>query len=281
MTQDWIQKRDALKEHGLVPYVCTSELFLDHLDLDILGPDTIVATAENAKDLSFHKAYVLANALGFQNPDVQMPHWVYLDLVLLQTAVVGFALEKSRAPEELASHFKNDPKIVYDALTHIPFTGQTSGLGIDHESLMGFSLFSLRRYMKGLKFPALGGITKEASLRALKADQDDKVFYGLTQYDNAAVPIHAGFANRMYVQKPRMLIHPLGDMSFMYKMDIDFDATIEENEEPNWKTIAATDVEAKIEMERLQKEEGASFYICHPYRILRDGEIYVPLSREK
>ena len=38
MTQDWIEKRDALKEHGLVPYVCTSELFLNHLDLDVLGP---------------------------------------------------------------------------------------------------------------------------------------------------------------------------------------------------------------------------------------------------
>ena len=49
------------------------------------------------------EAYLLSNSLSYESPNLKMPHWVLIDCVLMQTAVVGFTIAKSAVPEELLS----------------------------------------------------------------------------------------------------------------------------------------------------------------------------------
>jgi hypothetical protein len=269
---------------GFRPYVATSEIFLPHLDFSLFGGTEIIKLLEDPAQRDFHEAYLVSNSLGFGNPDLKMPNWVYIDCVLMQSAVVGFALPIDKAPRTLVDFYQNDPYVDIKNLDFIPVSGQIAALGIDARTLVGFSLFSLRRQIHNLQVPRLAHLTKYAALHTYKADQFDR-FIGLSQYNNHALKTHALFGKKIYIEQPMMPLHPLEDMSFTYSMKVDF------NEErilgpmidtpQNYDFLMKADDKAiKLELARRMKQ-GERFYIEQPIHVIRDDEIYLPISIEK
>ena len=268
-----------LMKHGLVPYVATSQNFLPSLDVAALGDNVVVKLMEDSKNHDFHEAYLLSNALSFKS-DLKMPHWVYLDCVLMQTAVVGFAMAVKDIPERLLEFYKEDPNVNLDNIDYIPISGQIAAMGLDGQRLTGLSLFSLRQYLPNPDIPALGGVTKYAALAAYKAQEKEK-YVGISQYDNKALLTHAAFTDKMYIDTPIAAMHPRKDMSFVYSMKIDLEAYGAKKEviEPDF-LLKADDKDKKIELqERIRA--GERFYIAHPTQIKKDDGLYLPICIEE
>lgn len=274
---------DMMDAH-LVPYVATSEQLLPHLDLSLFKGHEVVKLLENPDEANFHEAYLVSNSLAFGNPELKMPNWVYIDCVLMQSAVVGFAIPVKHAPDALIEHYERDPYVDVDKLDYIPVSGQIAALGIDAQSLVGFSLFSLRRQLANPSLSNLAVATKYAAMSVYRAPERKK-FLGISQYDNAALKIHARFSDKMYIDRTTMPLHPLRDMSFTYSMKVDLDEerifapTDKDNTQYDF-LLRADDLQRKREMQALI-EQGHKFYITQPIQIKKDDGIYLPICEEK
>ena len=276
-------------DSGLVPYVGTSASVLPHLDLSVFEGRAIVKMPEEKGHFSFHQAYLLSNSLGFGAPDLKMPNWVYLDCVLLQTAVVGFAMPVELAPESLRTLYEADPLIDMNALDIIPISGQISAMGLDGKTLTGFSLFSLKSRLlnerKELAGLSLGTLTKFAALCAYKADLPGRIVRGVAQYDNPALKIHGLFSDKMYIEQPMLPLHPLKSMSFIYRMQVTLsEEKLQSNVQPNDRE---PDILLHAENEAMKQDmserikQGEHFYIQHPIQIKKDNNVYLPICVEK
>ena len=276
---------DTISEAGLKPFVATSEANLKGLDLSVFGGQEIIRLLESAEHRNFHEAYLVSNSLGFGNPDLKMANWVYIDCVLMQTAVIGFCLPVDLAPRGLLTLYEDDPYVDTKKLDYIPVSGQISALNITGEEMTGFSLFSLRRLLDQMTLPKLGVLTKYVALKSLRADRM-KRFLGLSQYDNRALPIHARFAPEMQIIQPVMPLHPLRDMSFIYAMTPDLDENRvfsddwPDQPEPDF-LLKADDGPAKHRMIQ-DIAKNTRFDILPPVHIEKQDGIYLPVrQREK
>lgn len=273
-----------LLDAGLVPYVATSEKLLDYLDLSIFGGREVVKILEHDQDRNFHEAYLVSNSLAFGNPDLKMPNWVYIDCVLMQSAVVGFALPVSKAPPSLVDFYEKDPWVDVATLDYIPVSGQIAALGVDGKRLVGFSLFSLRRQIQHLNIHKLALKTKYAALSVYRAPERE-TFAGVTQYDNRALTTHAVFGEKIYIERTTSPLHPLRDMSFTYAMKVDFDderifAELNDNNAPYDFLLKADDLAKKKEMQDLINK-GERFHIVSPIHIQKEDGLYLPIKIEK
>lgn len=165
---------------GLVPYVATSQNYLQYLDLSLFGGKEVIRILENQDHRNFHEAYLVSNSLAFGNPNLKMQNWVYIDCVLMQSAVVGFAIPTDLAPSTLINHYEKDPWVDADKLDYIPISGQIASLGIDWQTLVGFSLFSLRRQIEHIDVHKLAHKTKYAALKVYRAEELEK-YVGIGQ----------------------------------------------------------------------------------------------------
>ena len=269
----------SLLDQGYIPYLATSERILPHLNTSPFGKNIACFTMENPDHGPFHEAYLLSNSLGFKSPDLKMPHWVLLDCVLMQTAVVGFMLPTKSLPADLLNHYRNDPSIDLDRLEYIPISGQISSPSTGDNSLVGFSLFSLAQSIGGPK--RLGLYTKALALAAYRANTYNAC-YGVAQYNNPSIKVHGRISSRMEIYQPIVPMHPGKDMTLIYKtaVDCDFhnlDATLPEEEPTFW--LNARDISGKMRIQAGLKE-GKSYVIVPPFSVKRDGEIFLPIREE-
>lgn len=277
----WLQN---FMELGLVPYVASNNRLAGELDYSLFEGEHIVKILEDEGHLPFHHAYLLSNSLGFGNSELKMPNWVYIDCVLMQTAVVGFAMAVDKVPQKLLEYYQNDPLIDLDKLDYIPISGQIASLGMDGNTITGYSLFSLKTRVPSLAKVSLGAATKYAALSVYKADREGKKVMGIAQYNNPALKIHASFGTKLYIEQPIIPLHPLKDMTFTYSMDVSFDderifhPLKDDGGAPDF-LMHYDDVETK---RRMQKEiaAGKRFFIKDPIHIKKDGEIYLPICTE-
>lgn len=279
--KNWVSE---LLDAGLVPYVATSGEYLKHFDLSLFGGREVVKLLENAEDRNFHEAYLVSNSLAFGNPDLKMPNWVYIDCVLMQSAVVGFAIPVDKAPAHMVDFYEKDPWVDVDKLDYIPVSGQIAALGADAKRIVGFSLFSLRRQLGDLNVHKIAHKTKYAALSVLKADTVES-FVGISQYDNKALLTHTLFGKKMYIEQTTSPLHPLRDMSFTYKMKVDLNEDRILGDFPAQAEgydflLKADDLAKKLEMqERIRA--GEKFYIMDPVHIHKDDGLYLPIKIEK
>lgn len=273
-----------LRDAGLVPYVATSKTYVDHFDFSLLGGGPVVKLLENPADRNFHEAYLVSNSLAFGNPDLKMPNWVYIDCVLMQTAVVGFAVPTEKAPASLRDFYEKDPWVDAATLDYIPVSGQIAAMGADGKRLVGYSLFSLRRQIEQFNVHKLAHKTKYAALSVLRADAAEG-FVGISQYDNKALTTHTRFGAKMYIEQTTSPLHPLRNMSFTYRMKIDLDEARILGELPDRTAEAdfllrADDTAKKLEMQE-RINAGERFYILDPVHVKKDDGLYLPIKIEK
>lgn len=278
MMNSWVSE---LLDAGLVPYVSTSEDYLKYLDLSLFSGKEVIRVLENPEHRNFHEAYLVSNSLAFGNPNLKMQNWVYIDCVLMQTAVVGFALPVDKAPATLMYHYEKDPWVDADKLDYIPVSGQIAALGIDRQTLIGFSLFSLRRQIEHIDVHKLAHKTKYAALKVYRAEELDK-YVGISQYDNKALLTHALFGQKMYIDQTTSPLHPLRDMSFTYSMKVDLDEKRILGEMSQAVgtydfLLKADDLPKKMEMQERIKA-GERFYIQDPVHIRKEDGLYLPIK---
>lgn len=274
---------ERLAGYGIVPYVATSDMYLKHIDTSICGGREVIKLLEREEDVDFHRAYVFSNFLGFGGTDVEMPFWVYIDFAVLQTAIIGFAIEKDKAPELLLEQLAQRPDIDLKNLTHIPISGQTAGLGIGGDVMMGVSLFSIRRFLPDLDLEGLGTLTKALGLHVQQAETHE-AFIGISQYNNAALKIHGRFGEKMYIQTPMVPLHPMKDMTLIYKMKVDLDdarifADHKDTDLDYDIFLRSNDLDAKTGIAK-RMASGEKFYIAKPFQIFEDDAIHLPIKIE-
>lgn len=268
---------EILASAGLSPFIATSRMVLGALDQSVTGRAGHVYLLEREQDRSFHEAFRLANGLGFA-PAAKMPNWVLVDCMLMQTAIVGFAITKKRAPDSLIREFENDPSFDLADLDYLPVSGQIAGSSLDGKSLVGFSLFSLRRYLP--QVPALGVVTKALALQVYRAQ--GRRFVGLTFWDNKALSIQGRFGRPMRIESTTVPIYSSRPTAMTYSMVIDFDPDeMHEREAPGRHDflMRADDEAKKREISRGQAE-GLSYIIVPPYQIEKGGVIEIPIRIE-
>jgi len=269
---------EILATAGLTPYIAASRIVLPALDQSVIGRAGHIYLLERPEDRSFHEAFRLANALGFTSPAVKMPNWVLVDCVLMQTAIIGFAIAKKRAPNDLIAAFEGDSSFDLADLGYLPVSGQIAGLSLDGQSLVGFSLFSLRRYLP--QVPALGVITKALALQVYRAQ--GRRFIGLAFWDNRVLSMQGRFGRPMKIESTTVPIYPARVHAMTYSMIIDFDPDeMHERESPgDFDFLLRADDEAKkYEMSRGQAE-GMEYIIVPPYQIEKNGVIELPIRIE-
>jgi len=269
---------EILASAGLTPFVATSRLVLEALDRTALGRSGHTYLLEREEDRPFHEAFRLANALGFTSAAAKMPEWVMVDCVLMQTAIVGFAIAKKRAPPNLLREFQDDSSFDLAEVDALPVSGQIAGSSLDGRSLVGFSLFSLRRYLSHV--PALGMVTKALALQVYRAQ--GRRFVGLACWDNKALSMQGRFGRPMKVESTTVPIYPAHYHAMTYSMVIDFDPDeMHERERPGRYDflLRCDDEKKKHEMSHGQAE-GHSYIIVPPYQIEKNNGIEIPIRIE-
>jgi hypothetical protein len=266
---------ETLAYLGLTPYVAASRSVVDALDFSVLGRAPRVHLLEREEDRPFHEAFRLSNALGFGVPEAKMPDWVLVDCVLMQTAIVGFALSRRRASDDLLKAFAADPAIEMEKLDHIPVSGQIAALSLDGQRLVGFSLFSLRRYLPAV--PALGVVTKALALLLYRAQ--GRRFTGISNWDLKSLSMHGKFGRPMWVEWPTIPVRPKSRMFLIYGMVIDFDPdALHEREAPGeYDFMMRADDDAKKREMIKGIGEGKRYIIVPPYQIEKEGGIHIPI----
>ena len=279
-TPEWLLQ---LKEKGYKPYIATSRKLLPFLNIKPFGEDASLYLMDDMEDQSFLQAYflleayLLSNSLGFESPGLKMPHWVLIDCVLMQTAVVGFTMPKGALPDELLDFYRADEKISFEKLEHIPISGQISATNIDQQSMTGISLFSLgRRWLKDDQ--KIGLYTKTLAMEVYDAKKYG-AYYGIAQYDNMSLKIHGRFTREMEIDQSMVPLHPSKDMTFIYKMKLDYDAhnpgrTLPDIEPTFW--LNAHDTAKKREIQKGMRS-GKRYIIAPPFIEKRDGGIFLPI----
>lgn len=171
--------------------------------LDVLAPANRV----------FGRLLNAANALAFQN--LGMPLWVQLDCATLPSAYHGFAAPRRAVPDQLwsallESHERAvDGDLPRDYTGLVPLSGFCALRTADPATISAISMFSiLRGHQLGTRSKALGLLAHDAQRQI-----------GVTQYDNAAVRIHAAFG-ALEVLATRAHGHSMSSRSFVYAVDV-------------------------------------------------------------
>jgi hypothetical protein len=277
----WVEE---LRDAGLVPYVATSKSYLDHFDFSLFGGQPVIKLLENPADRNFHEAYLVSNSLAFGNPSLKMPNWVYIDCVLMQTAVVGFAVPVNKAPASLIDFYEKDPWVDAHMLDYIPVSGQIAAMGADGKRFVGYSLFSLRRQIEQFNVHKIAHKTKYAALSVLRAEAAEN-FIGISQYDNRALTTHTRFGAKMYIEQTTSPLHPLRDMSFTYcmKVELNEERILGDLQDMSGQCdfwLRADDTSKKIEMQE-RINAGERFYILDPVHVQKEDGLYLPIKIEK
>jgi len=265
----------AILDYGCLPYIATSTHLKHCFDLKPYGAE-LHPHFDAQDETNFHLAYIRSNTIAFE-ADLSMPNWVYIDHVLLQTAAIGFKLHKSKLTREILAQFDSDPLLDMKNFDYVPISGQTAGLAADGKTWTGVSLFSLAKFLPDLKSLGIATFTKAIALKAYGA----KFFVGITQYDNPAVAIHGKMAKKYYIKQPIVWIHPRTHMTFIYEQEIDYDLENLDAVEPEDYSflLSAYDLEKKLEISEGLKN-GKKYRIVPPFRILRNDEVFLPISEE-
>jgi hypothetical protein len=262
----------ALIKYGCKPYICTSRHISHVFDM---RPFDVPLTQhyDGSDETQFHLAYMRSNSIAF-DADLGMPRWVYIDFVLLQTAVVGFTLPKRFMPPELIAKFAADSELDLSKLDDLPISGQTAGLASDGKTWTGVSLFSLSKHLPELKSLGIATHTRALALKAYKA----RTFVGITQYDNPAVAIHGKTTKGLFIKQPMVWIHPRTHMTFIYEQEIDFTLDGLAGQEPLEYSflLRADDLAAK---ERIAEglAKGRRYQIVSPFRIVDGSQVFLPI----
>lgn len=275
---EWLK---ALREHGFRPYIASSRKLLPHLNLRPFGQDDVELFLMDEIDHSpFLEAYLLSNSLSFESPSLKMPHWVLIDAVLMQSAVVGFTLPIDMVSEELLRHYRHDENIDFAKLNRLPVSGQISATNIGGESMTGISLFSLGRHLKNAG--KLGLFTKMMALEVYRA-RDYETYYGIAQYDNPSLRIHGYFTNEMEIHQPIVLLHPRKEMTMIYKMRLQYDPynveKLQGKAEPSF-WLDAADTDKKRAMQDGIRQ-GKRYIIAPPISVQRDESVYLPIIEKE
>jgi hypothetical protein len=262
----------ALLEFGCKPYIATSAHLVSSFNLEPFGT-TLQPHFDSPQETMFHLAYIRSNTIAF-DADLSMPHWVYIDYVLLQTAAVGFMLPKYRLPRDLIARFEKDPLLKLEQLEYLPISGQTAGLAVDGKTWTGVSLFSLAKYLPELKSLGIAVHTRALALAAYKA----RYFVGITQYDNPAVAIHGKTTRELFIKQPAVWIHPRTHMTFIYEQEIDYslDTLKDRDAEPYTFLLRADDLEHK-ELISQGIARGIRYKIVPPFRIIKGDKVFLPI----
>ncbi len=266
---------DKILAAGYVPYIATDSSLKESLNLKPFGLDPVIIDTKS-ENVNFHRAYLLANAVAFN--DLKMPNWVYVNCVLSQSAVFGFARKRADIPASLFDHFENDPDIESSKLDLVPISGATSSLTADRETWFGFTLFSLQRYFSdGRDIPRIAAYTKAASFEMYGT----KKFTGITQYYNRASKIH-GLFGKMYLKSPIVHAHSVPDYTFMYEMDVNYDInTLEDKpEDGDYDFLLEQEDTAKKQEVEKGLAAGKKYVIVPPYQVRKDDKIYLPIKEE-
>ena len=267
---------------GYRPFISTSSFLRESLQLEPFGLSAHVID-ESEANLDFHHAYLLANTLAFGSAEqgLGMPGWVYTDIVLAQTAVVGWMAPLDMCPREYVQEFERDPKVNLSALEYLPVTAQIAGLTADQNNWFGFSLISHQtkfRFQDGLNL-YLAAYAKALSLEVYGA----KKFMGLTQYKNSAIRYH-GLFGRMFIRQPMVWTHNRPLESFIYGMDVEFDKNsfyqIDNLSNDDYDFLLnSNDDSQKREIEN-EIKVGIRHEIVSPYQIKNDdGSRSLPIVR--
>ena len=261
---------------GYRPYIATSRRLLEFINLTPYGLPADLYLLDDAEQIPFHEAYLLSNSLGFSAPDLKMPHWVLIDCALMQSAVVGFTRAVGDIPPELRDYYKADPRVDLSKLSRLPISGQIASPSAEPGNFVGISLFSLGRHFGG--DAGIGLYTKALALEVYKV-REGGTFRGISQYDNPAIKIHGRFSRSLEIEQVMVPLHPRREMTFIYKMDVDYDPHGLEDvplavEPTFW--LNARDTVTKRRME-IAKSEGRTFRIVPPFITHRDGESFVPI----
>ncbi len=264
---------EKLIEYGCVPYIATSAHLLPHFNLEPFGY-RVTPFIDGPEYVNFHHAYVRSNTVAFE-ADLNMPEWVYIDYVLLQTAAVGFMVERSKASHSLLSQFDSDPLVDLEKLEYIPISGQTAGLTADGETWLGCSLFSLAKHFPELRSLGLATFTRGLALKCYGA----KKFRGITQYDNPAVGIHGKTTKAMKIIQPIVWLHPRTHMTFLYEQELDYDINALSTPDPEEYDflLSAYDLEKKKEIEQ-GLAAGKQYRIVSPFRIVDGENVFLPIQ---
>jgi len=261
---------------GFLPYVITSRRFIPHLDVAILDPEVRYFLLERSEDRHFIEAYLLSNALCFGDVKYRLPHWVFIDCGLMQTAVIGFMKPIDMVPENLLTYYRNAASISFADLDYIPISGQILSPTLADE-VVGISLFSLARH-----FPFVRGVglaTKALALIVCRASSYSR-FLGIAQYDNPSLGIHGRMSRQMQIYQPILPLHPGADMTFIYEMKIDFDPfdldSVMSDTEHDY-LIESKDLAAKLRLKTLI-DGGARIAIKPPFQVRSGGEISIPIK---
>jgi len=261
-----------LLDFGCKPYICTAQHITPAFDMQPFGVD-LVPFFDGPEQTPFHLAYIRSNSIAFDD-DLGMPHWVYIDYVLLQTAAIGFMLPKAKFPKALLERFEADHLIELSKLEYLPISGQTAGLAADGRTWTGVSLFSLSKYLPELKSLGIATHTRALALKAYQA----KSFVGITQYDNPSVAIHGKTTRALFIKQPMVWIHPRKHMTFIYEQEIDFTIDSLSQHEPLDYSflLRAEDLQAK---ERIAEglSRGCRYQIVPPFRIVKEGAVFLPI----
>lgn len=276
---EWLKR---VLDSGYEIYIAGSERLLPLMNTHPFGVKAHCYTLENPDHQMFHEAYLLSNSLSFRSPDLKMPHWVLIDCVLMQTAIVGLMKPKKDVPEEFLHFYRSDRYINFDKVDYIPITGQIASPAIDGQSLVGISLFSLASRVYGEK--GMGFLTKALALE-VHGHERYPLYYGIAQYNNPALRIHGRFASEMGIHQAIVPLHPGREMTMVYKMNIDFDAftlktgtSVPQRDISFW--MKADDTAAKLRMQDGMKK-GKAYVIAPPYSVTRDDGIYLPIIEKE
>jgi hypothetical protein len=263
---------DQLLKAGCKPYIVTSSHLVSSFEMNPFEAP-LTPFFDGEKETGFHLSYIRSNSIAF-DADLGMPHWVYIDYVLLQTAAVGLMYPRAKIPKELLAKFEADTSFDVHALEYLPISGQTAGLAVDGETWTGVSLFSLGRYLPELRSFGIATHTRALALAAYRA----KKFVGITQYDNPAVAIHGKTTRALYIKQPIVWIHPRKDMTFIYEQEIDFSLhSLRDAAQEEYTFLLKADDRAKKEEIASGIVKGFRYQIVPPFRVEREDGVYLPI----
>ena len=276
-TPAWLSE---LRRKGYQPYIATTRRLLPSLNIKPFGDDVTIYLMDEVSDAPFLEAYLLSNSLSFESPNLKMPHWVLIDCVMMQSAVVGFTLPVSAIPDALLHYYKEDKNIAFDKLTHIPVSGQISATNIDQKSLTGISLFSLGKHLTTAG--KLGLYTKTLALEVYGA-RNYETYYGIAQYDNPSLRVHGRFTTEMEIHQPIVLLHPGKERTFIYKMKLNYDPMNPDSERTAQNPTFWLDAKdtAKKQAMAEQMKQGKRFIIAPPFSVQRDGGTFLPIIEKE
>ncbi len=193
-----------------VPFVTVSATSREGLAMDRLPEETLVVDVGAPSGARFLDSLLRANRVSFTGTTdmsqgaLALPGWVMLDCYLLPSSIVGFAQRAADLPPSLFEALAPEsgdslvPVASYTALP-TPIPGP----------MIGISLFSLSTGMR------LGLRSKALSLAVYQATDQ----WGITQFDNSSIRIHANFGSLriMSVEPP---IHTFSHKTFVYRLQV-------------------------------------------------------------